>query len=62
LGVFNTFVILTVSYFVIISIAALVVFVTRRDLLDRKLPTSPGSMWRERQDTEPTLENVRRQF
>ena len=62
LGVFNTYLILTICYFLVISIAWIIPFLFRLDLLDRRLPREPGSMWKDRTDITPDLENAKRQF
>ena len=61
LGVFNTKVILTITYFIIMAIASIITTILRRDLLDRKFKEKP-TFWIDREPYSPTLEDARRQF
>ena len=61
LGIVNTRILLTLTYFIIIALASIVGWITRRDLLDRRM--TPGtSYWRERHASDVSLEGCRRQF
>ena len=61
LGVFNTYVILTIIYFMVFSIAAILVRIFKPDLLDKKW-TAVGPLWKPRPPSNPALEEARRQF
>ncbi len=61
LGVFNTKVILTLLYFLVIGIAAIFAKIFGRELLDRKFSGS-DSLWKSREPLLPNLEEARRQF
>ncbi|HET6348266.1 MAG TPA: hypothetical protein VFH88_04205 [Candidatus Krumholzibacteria bacterium] len=61
LGVINTRILLTVTYFVLFAFAFLAVLFSRADLLDRKMEKKP-SYYRPREPFKDTLETVRRQF
>ena len=61
LGVFNTKVLLTIMYFIIIGIFSIIFRIIGRDLLDRKFKKE-DSLWRAHDDLEPDLENAKRQF
>jgi hypothetical protein len=61
LGIINTRILLTVTYFVLLAIAAIVRAITRADLLDRKMDRKP-SYYHAREPFKDTLETVRRQF
>lgn len=61
LGVFNTFVILTIMYFIVISIASIVIRLFKPDLLDKKWKTDEP-LWKPRPPSNPALEEARRQF
>ncbi len=60
LGVVNTHVLLTVSWAVVLGLAALVVRLVRADLLDARRPLS--RMWRERTTGDVSPEACRRPF
>lgn len=61
LGVVNTRILLTATYFVIFAIAAVFRVLSRADLLDRKMDKKP-SYYRNREPFKDTLQTVRRQF
>ena len=61
LGIVNTKILLTVSYFVIIALVSLITKVFRADLLDRRLRPQP-SYWHDRERLAVDLESCRRQF
>ncbi len=61
LGIINTRILLTISYFVIIAVASLVAKVTGQDLLDRRMDRVP-TYYRDHEPVQATLESVRRQF
>jgi len=61
LGIVNTRILLTVTYFVIIAIGSLFTFLGRKDPLDRRWYPEK-TYWRERQAEDIDLESCRRQF
>ena len=61
LGVFNTKVILTLFYFLVIGIAAVFARIFGKDLLDRKF-VDADPLWKIREPLLPNLEEARRQF
>lgn len=61
LGVVNTRILLTVTYFVIFAVVAVGVLISRADLLDRKMEKKP-SYYCSREPFKDTLQTVRRQF
>jgi hypothetical protein len=61
LGVFNTKVILTLLYFTVIGIAAVLARIFGADLLDRRFDRA-GSLWKLKPPSGPSLEEARRQF
>ncbi|MFQ5510898.1 MAG: SxtJ family membrane protein [Candidatus Krumholzibacteriia bacterium] len=61
LGVFNTKVILTILYFLVMGIAAILARTFRGDLLDRKFPGN-DSLWQPREASVTGLEEAKRQF
>ena len=61
LGVFNTYVILTIFYFVILAIVSILVRIFKPDLLDKKWDVD-GPLWKPRPPSNPSLEEARRQF
>lgn len=61
LGMVNTRILLTVTYFVIFAVAAIGVLLSRADLLDRKMDKQP-TYYRNREPFKDTLQTVRRQF
>ena len=61
LGVVNTKILLTVTYFVLLAVAAVIRIITRADLLDRKMDKKP-SYYHNREPFKDTIETVRRTF
>jgi hypothetical protein len=61
LGMINTRILLTITYFVIFAVAFLGVVFSRADLLDRKMEKKP-TYYRARTPFKDTLQSVRRQF
>lgn len=61
LGIVNTRILLTLAYFVIIAIAAIISRLFGADLLDRRMKKK-DSYWHQREHVEVTLESARRQF
>jgi hypothetical protein len=61
LGIVQTRILLTVAYFVILMIAAVVRIITRADLLDRKMDKRP-TYYHVREPFKDTLQTVRRTF
>jgi hypothetical protein len=61
LGIINTRILLTVSYFVIFAIASLFTALGRKDLLDRKM-TRASTYYRGHEPIHATVESTRRQF
>lgn len=61
LGIINTKILLTITYLIVIALAALFVRLMGKDLLDRRMKPA-ASYWHERDQQEVTLESVRRSF
>ena len=61
LGIINTRILLTITYFVVLMIAAVIRMFTRADLLDRKMEKKP-TYYHNREPFKDTLQTVRRQF
>jgi hypothetical protein len=61
LGVFNTKVLLTITYFIMVGIISIFIQLFRIDLLDRRFKKEV-SLWREHEDLLPDLEHAKRQF
>lgn len=61
LGIVNTRILLTITYFIVVAVAAIIARVTGRDLLDRRM-TPRDTYWRERDQAPVDLESCRRQF
>jgi len=61
LGIVNTKILLTLTYFIVVAIAAIIGWIARADLLDRRMKPQ-ASYWRERHPVHDTLETCRRQF
>ena len=61
LGIVNTRILLTITYFIMFAFAWLFITLRRADLLDRKIDQSP-SFYRHREPFKDTLETVRRTF
>ena len=61
LGVVNTRILLTITYFLIIAIAAIIMRLLGRDLLDRRWRKAE-SYWHQREALDTSLEAAKRQF
>ena len=61
LGIVNTRVLLTISYFIIMALAWLGTRIARADLIDRRMTPKP-SFYHPRAPMKPTLETAKRQF
>jgi hypothetical protein len=61
LGIVNTRILLTITYFIIFAVAWFFSRLARADLLDRKIRKVP-SHYHNREPYKDTLETVRRQF
>ncbi|HEV8537861.1 MAG TPA: SxtJ family membrane protein [Bacteroidota bacterium] len=61
-GWFNTRVLLSLVYFTLIAVPALVLKLMRRDLLDRKWEKSASTYWKDKEAIEHSIENARHQF
>ncbi len=61
LGVFNTKVILTILYFIVIGISAVFGRIFSRDMLDRRFDNA-DSLWKPKSPAGCSLEEARRQF
>jgi hypothetical protein len=61
LGVINTKILLTITYFVVLAVAAIIRMLVRADLLDRKMEKKP-TYYHNREPFKDTLETVRRTF
>ena len=61
LGIVNTKILLTLTYFSIMAIAAIIAFLVRADLLDRRM-RKEASYWRKREPVDESLAACRRQF
>ncbi|MDH4037065.1 MAG: hypothetical protein OEX18_11490 [Candidatus Krumholzibacteria bacterium] len=61
LGIINTRILLTVSYFVIIALAWVGTTLARADLIDRRMTPKP-SFYHPREPMQPSLESARRSF
>ncbi|MDH3198918.1 MAG: hypothetical protein OEO21_11835 [Candidatus Krumholzibacteria bacterium] len=61
LGIVNTKILLTVSYFVIIALVSIISKILRADLIDRRLRPQP-SYWHDREPLSANLDSCRRQF
>ena len=61
LGIFNTKVLLSITYFVIIAIVSLLGRMFGADLLDRRMKKVP-TFWKEREPQTDTIETISRQF
>ena len=61
LGVVNTKILLTLSYFIIIAIAAVFTRLFGADLLDKRRKKT-ASFWHDKESMEITLESCKRQF
>ena len=61
LGIINTKILLTITYFVMLAVAALIRTLVRADLLDRKMDKKP-TYYHNREPFKDTIETVRRTF
>lgn len=61
LGIVNTRILLTVSYFVILAFAAVVTRIFGKDLLDRRMKRAE-TYYHPHEPIQATLESCRRQF
>ena len=61
LGVVNTRILLTITYFVIFAIGSIFVVASRADLLDRKMEKK-ASYYHNREPFKDTLQTVKRSF
>ena len=61
LGIINTRILLSVSYFIIFALGWIVTRLGRMDLLDRRM-TRDATYYREREAINASLETARRQF
>jgi hypothetical protein len=61
LGIINTRILLTVSYFVILAVAAVTSKVAGKDLLDRRMKRAE-TYYHPHEPIQATLESCRRQF
>ena len=61
LGIINTRILLTISYFVILAVASLFARLLRADLIDKRAHKKPG-LWKVREPVDATIEACRRQF
>ncbi len=57
----STRILLTIAYFIVIGVPALVLLIIRKDLLHRKF-TSQKSYWIEKEPVKHTLEQAQHQF
>ena len=61
LGIVNTKILLTITYFILLSVAALIRTLARADLLDRNMDVKP-SYYHDREPIKDTIQTVRRTF
>lgn len=61
LGIVNTRILLTISYFIIIAVAAVGARIARADLIDRRMTPKP-SFYHPREPMTPSLESAKRLF
>ena len=61
LGVVNTKILLTLTYFVILSVFSIIGRIFGADLLDRRMKTR-NSYWQKREPADLSIESARRQF
>jgi len=61
MGWFNTRLLLTIFYFVILALPAIILRLMRKDLLDRSF-RDRSSYWTDKQPSDHTLEQAKRQF
>ena len=61
LGIVNTTILLSISYFVIIGLVSIISRIFGADFLDKRL-RKKSSYWRKREPLDTSLEACRRQF
>ncbi|NIM20216.1 MAG: hypothetical protein GTO51_08295 [Candidatus Latescibacteria bacterium] len=61
IGVFNTKLLLGITYFIFLGMAAAITRVLRIDLLDKRI-NPKSTFWSDKEPVEMTLESSRRQF
>lgn len=61
-GWFNTRLLLTIVYFVIFALGAIILKLIRKDLLNRRWNTASPTYWNEKAASQQSLENARHQF
>jgi len=61
LGIINTRILLTISYFVILAFASFITMIGRKDLLDRRMNPKP-TFYHPHEPIAATVEACRRQF
>jgi hypothetical protein len=61
IGIFQTKLILSILYFIVIAIAAIIARLLLQDLLDRRFKRK-RPLWKKREDMGPSLEMAKRQF
>lgn len=61
LGIVYTRILLTLSYFIIIAVAAVGARIARADLIDRRMTPKP-SFYHPREPMKPSLESAKRLF
>jgi hypothetical protein len=61
LGIINTKILLTITYFILLAIAGIIRSLVRADLLDRKMDAKP-SYYHHREPFKDTIQTVRRTF
>ena len=61
LGIVNTKILLTLTYFVMLSLVSVIGRLFGADLLDRRMKKKE-SYWHDREHTDVTLETCKRQF
>ncbi|MCI0450844.1 MAG: hypothetical protein L0Z51_00470 [Candidatus Latescibacteria bacterium] len=61
LGIINTRILLTISYFVILAVASIITKVLGKDILDRRMKAAP-TFYHPHEPVQASLEACRRQF
>jgi hypothetical protein len=62
LGKFNTMLLLSLVYFIVIGLMSLFVRIFRKDLLRKKMDLNVASYWQKKQSGEQTLDRHKFQF
>ena len=62
LGIVNTKILLTISYFIIIAIGAIFTRLFGVDLLDKRRKKQKTTFWNDREPVDVSLEACKRQF